>query len=190
MFLGRQHPGCWPRQLYCFSWGWVSGQSEVMQSMETTASEQNNDGTESAVVQWWFPWFFFNSFPALAFITNSSFPFTFLSLFFPLLLPLTAQFPVLFSPCCLHHSCVLLLAVVHERGPILETLCRDTFPAESQDGFRGRLKTLFLLHNQSWVHTTKYAASFIMWLVSWWLTKPVWILSQPFYYRGLSKLSP
>lgn len=132
----------------------------------------------------------FQQLPCTCFHYKPLLPIHFLSLFFPLLLPLTAQFPVLFSPCCLHHFCVLLLAVVHERGPILETLCRDTFPAESQDGFWGRLKTLFLLHNQSWVHTTKYAASFIMWSVSWWLTKPVWILSQLFYCRGLSKLAP
>lgn len=77
MFLGRQHPGCWPRQLYCFSPGWDSGQSDVMQNTE---SKTSSDGTESAVVHWWFSSFFFNSFPVVAFITHSFFPFTFLSL--------------------------------------------------------------------------------------------------------------
>lgn len=90
------------------------------------------------------------------------------------LLSLTAHFPVPFSPCSLHHSRVLLLAVMHERDPILEALCRDAFPAESQDGFQGRLKTLFLLHNQTVGSIPQNMLQiFIMWLVSWWLTKPV-----------------
>jgi len=63
MFLGRQHPGHWPRQLHCFCWGRVSGQSEVTQNLETKTSEHNSDGTEHAVMWVWFLWSFFSSFP-------------------------------------------------------------------------------------------------------------------------------
>lgn len=117
MFLGRQHPGCGPRQLYCFSPGWVSGQSEVMQNVE---SKTSSDGDESSV-HWWFTLFFFNSFPVVAFITRSFFPFTFLYLFFP---SLSYHFPAPFSPCFCHHSDPIVLAVMHPCDPTLETLCR------------------------------------------------------------------
>lgn len=47
MFLGTQHAGCWPRHPHCFSLGWVSGQSGVMQNLQTKTSEQKDDE------RWW-----------------------------------------------------------------------------------------------------------------------------------------
>lgn len=142
MFLGRQHPGHWPRQLHCFSWGWVSGQSEVMQNLETKTSEQNNDGNECTVVWGWFPWPLFSSFLVFALI-----PLLLNLLFFPYcsLSPcLSTNFPILSSPCCLCCSHVFVLAVMHWHVLTLAKLCQGTFPAESQDMFQDRLKVFLL----------------------------------------------
>lgn len=115
MFLGRQHPGHWPRQLHCFSRGWVSGQSELMQNLETKTSEQNNDGNERTVVWRWFPWPLFSSFPVFAFIplllNLLFFPYCSLS---PCLSELTSpSSPLLSSPHCVCCSHVFVLAVLH-----------------------------------------------------------------------------
>lgn len=95
-FLGRQHPGRWPRQLHCFSRGRVSGQSEVMQNLEIKTSEQNNDGNECSVLRGWFPRSFFSSLPVLSFHSPPSHSLFFhYSSLFPSLSPLTS----LSSPC-------------------------------------------------------------------------------------------
>lgn len=165
MFLGRQHPGCWPRQLYCFSPGWVSGQSEVMQNME---SKTSSDGNESAV-HWWFTLFFFNSFPVVAFITHSFFPVIFLYLFFFPSLSYSLPWALLtlfLSPFWSHRPCSDA-SMWPNTGNIMED---TTCPAESQDGFQGRLKASFVLHSQSWVRTAKHTSSFIICCLIWCLT--------------------
>lgn len=141
MFLGRQHPGHWPRQLHCFSWGWVSGQSEVMQNLETktwerTMMEMNAQSCGDD---------FLGLLPA-AFLYLLSFPsFLICSSFLivPFLL-VSTHFPILSSPCCLCCSHVFVLAVMHWHVLTLAKLGQGTFPAESQDMFQDRLKVFLL----------------------------------------------
>lgn len=171
MFLGRQHPGHWPRQLHCFSWGWVSGQSEVMQNLETKTWEQNNDGNECTVVWGWFPWPPSSSFPVFAFI-----PLLPNLLFFPYcsLSPClnSLPHPLLSSPCCLCCSRVFVLAVMHWHVLTLAKLGQGTFPAESQDMFQDRLK-VFLLTAKRAGSIPQNTPWFMVPLLSWCLTNPI-----------------
>lgn len=157
MFLGRQHPGHWPRQLHCFSWGWVSGQPEVMHNLETKTSEQNNDGNEHTVVWGWFPWPPFSSFPVFAFI-----PLLLNLLFFPycslsprlsqlISLPLLSLLPLLF----------FVLAVMHWHALTLAKLCQGTFPAESQDISR-QAQSVSSHSQTNWVQPPKHASLFMV----------------------------
>lgn len=182
MFLGRQHPGHWPRQLHCFSWGWVSGQPEVMQNLETKTSEQNNDGNECTVVWGWFPWPLFSSFPVFAFI-----PLLLNLLFFPycsLSSCLSTHLSVL-SVCCL---CLLFSCLC----PCSDALtCPNTGKTLSghiscrKPRHVSRQAQSVSPHSQkNWVHPPQHALLFMVPLQSWCLTKPRWILIHSGSLRG------
>lgn len=97
------------------------------------------------------------------------FPYSSLASHHSLPCPLLALLPSLFS--CVYPCSDALT------WPKTGKTLQGTFPAESQDGFQGRLKVLFVLHNRkNWVCTSKHGSLFIMSLLSWCLTKPIWIL--------------